>query len=135
MVPNGIVNFHRVCAILFNFKANYLTQYLHKIEHFKLNLKRPEQIEKEQLIRNLVQNFCALSPLQQKNIVNLVNLMKKFSLYREDAEYFHDNFDSAESAPDVIPETESDIEREPLTDQTFSSFTSLLYMSNEFTQE
>ena len=61
--------------------------------------------------------------------------MKNFSLYREDAEYFHDNFDSAESAPDVIPETESDIEREPLTDQTFSSFTSLLYMSNEFTQE
>ena len=61
--------------------------------------------------------------------------MKKFSLYREDAEYFHDYFDSAESAPDVIPETESDIEREPLTDQTFSSFTSLLYMSNEFTQE
>ena len=101
----------------------------------KLNLKRSEQIEKEKLIRNLVQNFCALSPLQQKNIVNLVNLMKKFSLYREDAEYFHDDFDSAEYAPDVIPETEFDIEREPLTDQTFSSFTSLLYMSNEFTQE
>ena len=68
-----------------------------------------------------------------KNIANLVNLRKKFSLYREDAEYFS-NFDSE---PVLETEIEHDLATEPEThpENRIASFTSLLYMSSEYIQE
>ena len=123
--PSGRISFHRACQILYKFKTEFLSQYLHKIANFTLNLKRPKQIQNEQTIKNLVHEYTNLPFELQNDEVTLVNYLKKFALYNEDTLYFNED-----KTPNYPESQNSDEDCEEETPEV-NSFTGLLFMSME----
>ena len=117
--PVGQITFHRACKILFEFKVEFLSQLIHKMNNFNFNLKRPKQIQNETCIKKLVQEFTDLPLESQNDTLTLVNFCKKFALYNDDfveeSENFSDSINSHENSEHFVP-----------------SFLAQLYMSTDF---
>ena len=75
--PTGQITFHRACKILFEFKVEFLSQLIHKLDNFQFNLKSPKQIQNESCIKHLVQEFTDLPLECQSDTQTLVNFCKK----------------------------------------------------------
>ena len=123
--PNGLINFHKCSKIIWDFKISYLAKKIRiDTDPSLMNLKRPKQIENENSIKTLVQNFSELPFQNQCDINVIVTFMFKFAHYNEDTLYFEDDQPS-NSVPNPVQNPDS--ESEPDTDPEDMPMSSLLF--------
>ena len=89
--PQGHISFHRGVQILFDFKCKYLGQFIYRMKNDLLNLKKPQQVNNEKVVRDSIRIFSNYDAKRQQNVKSLVNHMKKCAKYSEDTFYFEDS--------------------------------------------
>ena len=67
---------------------------MYRMKNDQLNLKRPNQIKNEKVIKDLVQSFSNYDLKRQQNIKSLINHMKRCAKCTEDTFYFEDSVGS-----------------------------------------
>ena len=67
---------------------------MYRMKNDQLNLKRPNQINNEKVIKDLVQSFSNYDLKRQQNIKSLINHMKWRAKCTEDTFYFEDSVSS-----------------------------------------
>ena len=125
--PNGMINFHKCCKIIWDFKTAYLAQKIRiDADPSNMNLKRQRQIENENSIKNLVKSYTELPFDCQSDIKFIVNFMYKFAHYNEDTLFFQN--DQVSNSDPTLPNVDSESDQE--TDPEDIPMSSLLFRTD-----